>query len=113
METYLKAGISLAVVLFALVWVGCTPQVTPAPTSTPGPLLAEGEAIAIVQTWLSRIDDGFCLIAFSQAEWSSEYLGNGKWSVNAENGRKGSGKWQVFENSFAVRTSPDNVRGRC
>lgn len=99
METYLKAGISFAVVLFALVWVGCASQVTHAPTSTPGPLLAEGEAIAVVQTLLFQ--GGCTQYWVGQSEWNGKYGDGGNRIVTS----KGiiSGEWTVFEKTGSVR----------
>ena len=104
-----------------------TPNRTPSPTSTSTPepqapamltpipepdtpRLSAREAVAVVQTWLSRAplasSGASCLgyVMRRGAAWDAEYLGNGEWRVSAS-GDSG-GEWIVFEGTLAV--SPDH-----
>ena len=103
------------------------PTLTPAPTSTAtpepqatamltplqgpdAPRLSAREAVAVVQTWLSRAplarSGASCLgyIAAYGATWDGEYLGNGEWRVSASGTKEG--EWLVFERALSV--SPDH-----
>ena len=92
-----------------------TPKLEATPVPTPilepsTPRLSAREAVAVVQTWLSRAplarSGASCLgyITAHGADWDGEYLGNGKWRINASGTR--GGQWLVFEGTLAV--SPDH-----
>ena len=73
---------NFCIVLVALVFVlstACEPPV-PAPTEeSDRPTFAEGEAIAIVQTFGGNCPNKFD--PFKQGSWADTYLGNGQWEV--------------------------------
>ena len=90
----------------------CMSGAPPVPTATPDVARwSEREAIAVVQTWLSRSSgDGSCLqsinviLDLSGKKWTAKYLGRGEWLVSVS-GQVGVG-WRVFEQTVSV--SPDH-----
>ena len=107
-QTPTKVIICIPLVLIILtVMTACGlggPENTPTPQPDRG-TLAEGEAIAIVQTHLGYRHSGekTCLEIYSMFAgtwWTEKYLGNGVWSVTS-NGAP-SGSWELFEESGAV-----------
>ena len=73
----------------------------PTPTNEPDrPTFAEGEAIAVVQTWL-----GGCLFKLNLhgvPSWAETYLGNGQWEVALDSPIWGHITWRVFELSRSI-----------
>ena len=106
----MKQGLVLAMLLMAVLLLGCGPAATLAPTSTPDrPSLSEREAIAVVKSHLARVSTGnkncLSLIQFGGNEgiWTAEYLGTGEWRVSAtEIIFVGTYSWRVFEASHSV-----------
>ena len=103
-NTNSRATDSCKVVLVALVFVlltACEPPV-PAPTEEPDrPTFAEGEAIAIVQTYGGNCPNEFD--PFKQGSWADTYLGNGQWEVVLDSPLWGDFfVWRVFEQSRSI-----------
>ena len=99
-------GYLLVGLMAVIVTVGCglgEPENTPTPQPDRG-TLAEGEAIAIVQTHLASRYSGekTCLEIYSLGggSWTEKYLGNRVWSVTSYGITPGA--WKVFERSGAV-----------
>ena len=101
-NTNSRATDSCKVVLVALVFVlltACAP--VPAPTEEPDrPTFAEGEAIAIVQTYGGNCPNKFDLL--KQGSWTDTYLGNGQWEVVLDSPLWGNFVWRVFEQSHSI-----------
>ena len=78
-----------------------TPTPVPAPTEEPDrPTFAEGEAIAIVQTYGGNCPNAFD--PFKQGSWADTYLGNGQWEVVLDSPLWGNFVWRVFEQSRSI-----------
>ncbi len=99
--------------LFLVLLVACE-----SPTSTPTrepdrPTFAEGEAIAVVQTWLGARSTGDynCLSLINdprrgENSWSEAYNGNGQWHVVLDSSVWGHYGWKVFERSRSIGAEP-------
>ncbi len=120
-----------ASITLILLWLvaGCqadtrTPTAVPAPTSTPTPdvpRFAKGEAIAVVQTYLSSrkySSDLDCLTAFlryyPRGTWGETYQRGGVWTVQFRQLDAGiTGVWKVYEGSLAVRLEQSGFGSVC
>lgn len=85
----------------------------PTPTREPDrPMSAEGEAIAVVQTWLGArsSDDDNCLSRINarrgENSWTEAYVGNGQWHVALDSSVWGHYGWKVFERSRSIGAEP-------
>ena len=100
----------VTVLIVASMLTACMSGVPPTPVATPdAPQWSEREAIAVVQTWLSRAStgNGSCLQIVSlglrsQLAWKAKYLERGEWLVSVSGAFAGS--WRVFEQTISVST---------
>ena len=121
-------GLTTAAILMSVA-VACAPASTPAPTSD-APLFANGEAVAVVKTWLSQITydrvvtqrssrtrlwgdpvapavtvTNNCLNLYisNKFDWSSVYTGYGVWVV-AASANENRAAWIVYERTKSIDT---------
>ena len=102
----------VTVLIVAFMLTACMSDAPPTTIATPdAPQWSEREAIAVVQTWLSRASagDGSCLHIViiglsSEPAWKAKYLGRGEWLVSVSG--EFAGTWRVFEQTISV--SPDH-----
>ena len=71
------------------------------------PRFADGEAIAVVKTWLNSVimSSGIPCTSYytgREYQWQSRYMGNGIWSVSATKGKSPSSAWKVYERTLSV-----------
>ena len=83
------------VLVFSTACESPIPIPSPTPTEEPDrPTFAEGEAIAIVQTFGGSCADRFD--PYKEGSWADTYLGNGQWEVALDSPIWGHFVWRVF-----------------
>ena len=103
----------VALGLFVSVACSSTPTPTPVPTHTPAPTptpgYVEGEAIGLVEKFLSNISNAYGWNCFIMIARYNEFTGtqepSGNWLVTAshEGLQETTGRWYVYKNSGIVR----------
>ncbi len=92
--------------------------VAPTPDPTPTHTYSNGEAIAVVKTWLSSVTlntvsescGGY--IANQSPKWTETALESGVWEVRANSDRR-DGEWKVVEGTNSVDVVEPFVRRDC